>query len=42
MREGEKSRLFIPYYLGYGERGGGPFPPKADLIFEFEILKVGK
>ena len=42
MREGEKARLFIPYYLAYGEKGGGPFPPKADVIFEVEIVKIGK
>lgn len=42
MREGGKTRLFIPYYLAYGENGGGPFPKKADIIFELEVLKVGK
>ena len=42
MRVGGKVRLFIPYYLGYGEAGGGPFPKKADLIFDLELLKVGK
>lgn len=42
MREGGEKRLFIPYYIGYGAKGGGPFPPKADLIFELELLKVGK
>jgi cyclophilin family peptidyl-prolyl cis-trans isomerase len=42
MREGGKKRLFIPYYLGYGENGGGPFPKKADLVFELELLKVGQ
>jgi len=42
MRVGDKARLFIPYYLGYGEEGTAVFPKKADLIFEFELLKVGK
>jgi cyclophilin family peptidyl-prolyl cis-trans isomerase len=42
MREGGKARLFIPYYLGYGERKYGPFPAKSDVVFELEILKVGK
>ncbi|QMU64875.1 MAG: peptidylprolyl isomerase [Flavobacteriaceae bacterium] len=40
MKQGGKARLFIPYYLAYGERGGGPFPPKADIIFDIEVLKV--
>lgn len=42
MRQGGKARLFIPYYLGYGERAYGPFPAKSDLVFELEITKVGK
>lgn len=42
MREGERSRLFIPYYIGYGEEAFGPFPAKADLVFEIEVIKVGK
>jgi len=42
MREGGKVRLFIPYNLGYGERAYGPFPAKSDLVFELEIVKVGK
>ena len=41
MRVGGKVRLFIPYYLGYGEAGGDPFPKKADLIFDLELIKVG-
>ena len=42
MRVGEKARLFIPYYLGYGEAERGPFPAKSDLIFDIEVLKIGK
>ncbi len=43
MKEGEKSRLFIPSYLGYGVVGRMPvIKPNTDLIFEIEILKVGK
>jgi cyclophilin family peptidyl-prolyl cis-trans isomerase len=42
MREGGKKRLFIPYYIGYGEQGGGPFPKKADLVFDLTLLKVGE
>lgn len=42
MREGEKVRLFIPYYIGFGEAKYGPFPAKSDLVFEVEILEIGK
>lgn len=42
MREGDKQRLFIPYYLGYGERMNGPFPEKSDIVFDLELIKVGK
>ena len=42
MKEGEKARLFIPYTIGFGEHKSGPFPAKSDLVFEIEILKVGK
>lgn len=37
MKVGDKIRVFIPPHLGYGEQGGGPIPPNADLIFDLEI-----
>ncbi len=38
MSKGEKGVLYIPYYLGYGDRGAGAIPPFATLIFEVELV----
>ncbi|MBQ2553617.1 MAG: FKBP-type peptidyl-prolyl cis-trans isomerase [Prevotella sp.] len=41
MQEGAKYRFFIPYRLGYGERGAGAsIPPFAALIFDVELIEV--
>lgn len=37
---GDKATLFLPYTLAYGDQGGGPIPPKSDLIFEVEIVEA--
>lgn len=42
MKVGDKVRLFIPSYMGYGRQGGGPIPPNADLIFDLEILGLAE
>lgn len=43
MKEGAKYRFFIPAALAYGTAGaGGSIPPNSTLIFEVELLKVGK
>ena len=41
MKEGGKTRFFIPYMLGYGESGAGQMiPPFATLVFDVELIEV--
>ncbi len=41
MSEGSKFEFYIPYNLGYGERGAsGAIPPYAALIFVVELIAV--
>lgn len=40
MVEGEKTRLFIPSDLAYGDRGAGPIAPASVLIFEVKLLGI--
>lgn len=41
MPVGSKYKLYIPYELGYGERGAGQsIPPYAALIFTVELLEI--
>lgn len=41
MKIGDKARVFIPYYLGYGERGNPPvIPPSANLVFDIELVSI--
>lgn len=41
MKVGEIRKLYIPWEYAYGEAGAGSMiPPKANLIFEVELLKI--
>jgi FKBP-type peptidyl-prolyl cis-trans isomerase len=41
MKEGGKSKLFIPSEIGYGDQPmGNVIKPGSTLIFEVELFKV--
>lgn len=44
MKVGGKRRLVIPYAQAYGDEGrpSGGIPAKADLVFDIELVKIGK
>jgi len=42
MNVGSKFKLFIPFELGYGDKGSGPIPAFSTLIFEIELIGIEK
>ena len=42
MKEGDKTRLFIPSELAYGKRKAGVIPSGSMLIFDVELIAVVK
>lgn len=41
MQPGAVYEFYIPADLAYGERGGGPIPPNAPLLFKVELISIG-
>lgn len=42
LRVGDKARLWVPSDLAYGDKGRGPIPPDADLVFDVQVLDAQK
>lgn len=40
MNIGEKAKVFIPSYLGYGSKPNGPIPASSNLIFDVELVNI--
>jgi peptidylprolyl isomerase/FKBP-type peptidyl-prolyl cis-trans isomerase FklB len=40
MRPGDEWLIYIPAYMAYGEKGAGPIPSNADLVFRIELVSV--
>ncbi|XP_013881668.1 peptidyl-prolyl cis-trans isomerase FKBP7 [Austrofundulus limnaeus] len=42
MCPGEKRKVTVPSELAFGEKGKGPVPPNATVVFEVEVLSVSR
>jgi cyclophilin family peptidyl-prolyl cis-trans isomerase/FKBP-type peptidyl-prolyl cis-trans isomerase len=42
MSVGDKTFLYLPSHLAYGEKGAGPIKPNSDLMFVVEMLEIAK
>ncbi|MCC6918935.1 MAG: FKBP-type peptidyl-prolyl cis-trans isomerase [Alphaproteobacteria bacterium] len=42
MKEGESFQLVLPYDLAYGAAGRGSIPPRQTLVFQVDLLRIGK
>ncbi|XP_029980313.1 peptidyl-prolyl cis-trans isomerase FKBP7 [Sphaeramia orbicularis] len=42
MCVGEKRKIIVPPSLAFGEKGKGPVPPNATVVFEVEVLAVSR
>jgi len=40
FQKGSKGKLLIPSKMGYGNRGAGPIPGGADLMFDIELIDI--
>ncbi|XP_042282373.1 peptidyl-prolyl cis-trans isomerase FKBP7 [Thunnus maccoyii] len=42
MCPGEKRKITVPPVLAFGEKGKGPVPPNATVVFEVELYSVSR
>lgn len=40
LPEGSRSKVYIPWQLGYGERGNKFVPPYSPLVYDIEVIEV--